>query len=139
MSRLEGILNEAGDLVSEIALFMPLMFVPPFSAEAVGVLIALVVASELAGIAPTMAGGERRLEGPLGKVDRSIILSVIALVIAVSGRLPESASILVPALSVGVIATIGNRKCRYPRIRGGPNNANRAGVSTIAADIRDSL
>lgn len=108
-SRLGGILNEAGDIVSEIALFMPLMFVPPFSAAGVSLLIVLFVTSELAGIAPTLAGGERRLEGPLGKVDRSIILSAIALAIVVSGRLHESASILVPLLSGGAIVTIGNR------------------------------
>ena len=81
----------------------------PFSATGISLLIALFVASELAGIVPKMAGGERRLEGPLGKVDRSIILSAIALAIAVSGRLPASASILVPVLAVGAMVTIGNR------------------------------
>lgn len=108
-SRLGGILNEAGDIISEIALFMPLLFVSPFSITGIGLLITLFIASELAGIAPTMAGGDRRLEGPLGKVDRSIILSAVAIVVAIFGRLPESASMLVPALSVGAIVTIGNR------------------------------
>lgn len=75
----------------------------------ISLLIALFVASELAGITPTMAGGARRLEGPLGKVDRSIILSVLAIVIAIFGRLPESASVLVPMLAVGAITTIWNR------------------------------
>jgi CDP-diacylglycerol--glycerol-3-phosphate 3-phosphatidyltransferase len=108
-SRLGGILNEAGDMIAEIALFVPLMFVSPFSATGISLLIALFVASELAGIVPKMAGRERRLEGPLGKVDRSIILSAIALAIAVSGRLPASASILVPVLAVGAMVTTGNR------------------------------
>jgi CDP-diacylglycerol---glycerol-3-phosphate 3-phosphatidyltransferase len=137
-SRLGGILNEAGDIISEIALFMPLMFVPPFSATTIGLLIALVVASELAGIAPTMAGGERRLEGPLGKIDRSIILSAITIAIAVSGWLPENVSILVPALSVGAIVTIGNRVCRYSCMRGGRTNANWTEVSAAAAGVRDN-
>jgi CDP-diacylglycerol---glycerol-3-phosphate 3-phosphatidyltransferase len=106
-SRLGGILNEVGDVIADIALFLPLMFISPFSTTGIVLLIALFIASELAGIAPTMAGGERRLEGPLGKVDRSIILSAIA--IAIFGRLPESASVLVPVLSVGVIVTICNR------------------------------
>jgi CDP-diacylglycerol---glycerol-3-phosphate 3-phosphatidyltransferase len=107
-SRLGGIFNETGDIISEIALVMPLMF-SPFSITTISLLIALFVASELAGITPTMAGGDRRLEGPLGKIDRSIILSAIAIVIAIFGRLPESASIVVPVLSVGAIATICNR------------------------------
>jgi CDP-diacylglycerol--glycerol-3-phosphate 3-phosphatidyltransferase len=112
-SRLGGILNEAGDIISEIALFMPLMFVPPFSIAGISLLIALFVASELAGIVPGIAGGERRLEGPLGKVDRSIILSAVAIAVAIFGRLPESASVLVPVLCLGAIVTIGNRLCRY--------------------------
>jgi CDP-diacylglycerol--glycerol-3-phosphate 3-phosphatidyltransferase len=85
------------------------MFVSPFSTTGIGLLIALIIASEVAGIAPTMSGGDRRLEGPLGKVDRSIILSAIAIAIVIFGRLPESASILVLVLTVGAIATICNR------------------------------
>ena len=108
-SRLGGFLNEVGDVISDIALFLPLRFVSPFSTRGIGFLIALFIASELAGIAPTVVGGERRLEGPLGKVDRSIILSAVAIAIAIFGRLPESASMLVPVLSVGAIVTICNR------------------------------
>jgi CDP-diacylglycerol--glycerol-3-phosphate 3-phosphatidyltransferase len=74
-SLLGGILNEAGDIISEIALFIPLLCVSPFLTTEISLLIAPSMASELASIAPTMAGGDRRLEGPLGKVERSIILS----------------------------------------------------------------
>jgi CDP-diacylglycerol--glycerol-3-phosphate 3-phosphatidyltransferase len=108
-SRLGGFLNEGGDIISEAALFLPLVFVHPFSTRGIGLLIALFTTSELIGIAPTMFGGERRLEGPLGKVDRSLILSAIAIAIVIFGQLPEGAVILVPVLSVGGIITIWNR------------------------------
>jgi CDP-diacylglycerol--glycerol-3-phosphate 3-phosphatidyltransferase len=48
-SYLGGILNEAGDIVSEVALIMPLVFVAPFPKAGVIALILLVVMSELAG------------------------------------------------------------------------------------------
>jgi hypothetical protein len=51
------------------------------------------------------------LEGPLGKADRSIVLSAIAIAIAAVGRLPESAAAIVPLLCVGSIVTIWNRLC----------------------------
>jgi phosphatidylglycerophosphate synthase len=111
-SRVGGILNEVGDIISKIALYLSLMFVSPFSTVGIGLLIVLFVASQLASIVPTTPRGDRRLEGPLGKMDRSIVLSSIAIAIVIFGRLPERASsIIAPVLSVGAIATILNRVC----------------------------
>src|SRR5882672_1861179 len=62
--QLGGILNEAGDIISDIALFPPLMFVAPFAKVGIGFLILLTVACELAGIGGPMLGSDRRLEGP---------------------------------------------------------------------------
>jgi CDP-diacylglycerol--glycerol-3-phosphate 3-phosphatidyltransferase len=56
-----------------------------------------------------MQEGHRRLEEPLGKADRSIALSFIGTAIATSGELPESAWIIVPALSLDLAVTIWNR------------------------------
>jgi CDP-diacylglycerol--glycerol-3-phosphate 3-phosphatidyltransferase len=67
-SRLGGI-NEAGDVVSDIALFSPFALVPPFS---ITLLICLACMSEPAGIAGALFGSARRLERPLGKSDRAI-------------------------------------------------------------------
>jgi CDP-diacylglycerol--glycerol-3-phosphate 3-phosphatidyltransferase len=108
-SRLGGILNEAGDIVAEIAVFLPLAFVSPFSITAILFLSSLAVTSELAGIAGLTLGSGRRVEGPLGKADRSIVLSIIAVAIAILGRLPDSASIITPALAAGSVITIWNR------------------------------
>jgi CDP-diacylglycerol---glycerol-3-phosphate 3-phosphatidyltransferase len=60
-------------------------------------------------MAGTMLSGTRRLEGPLGKVDRSIVLSLVAIGIAAFGRLPEGARFVVPALCLGLVVTIWNR------------------------------
>jgi CDP-diacylglycerol---glycerol-3-phosphate 3-phosphatidyltransferase len=66
-SRLGGVLNESGDIVSDVALFLPLALVSPFSAATITALIFLAAVSEFVGMAGTMLSGTRRLEGPLGK------------------------------------------------------------------------
>jgi CDP-diacylglycerol--glycerol-3-phosphate 3-phosphatidyltransferase len=89
-SRLGGILNEASDIASDIAPFLPLASVPPFSTTAIASLICFIVLTELAGIAGPIFGNDRRLEGPLGKADRSIVLSLMGVAIAIFGQLPQS-------------------------------------------------
>jgi CDP-diacylglycerol--glycerol-3-phosphate 3-phosphatidyltransferase len=108
-SRLGGILNEAGDVVSDVALFLPLAFVPPFSGASVGLVVCFAAMSEFVGMAGAMLNGPRRLEGPLGKADRSIVLALVAIVITACGRLPEGAWLFVPALYLGSVITVWNR------------------------------
>jgi phosphatidylglycerophosphate synthase len=66
-SWLGAILNEVGDIFSDIALFLPLAFVQPFQPAWVASVIALIVLSELAGIAGPLLGGTRRVDGALGR------------------------------------------------------------------------
>ena len=108
-SRVGGVLNEVGDVVSDIALFSPLAFVPPFSGASIALVVCFAAMSEFVGVAGTMLSGTRRLEGPLGKVDRSIVLALVAIAIAACGRLPEGAWLVVPALCLGLVVTIWNR------------------------------
>ncbi|SHH02581.1 CDP-alcohol phosphatidyltransferase family protein [Bradyrhizobium erythrophlei] len=108
-SRVGGVLNEVGDVVSDIALFSPLAFVPPFSGASIALVVCFAAMSEFVGVAGTMLSGTRRLEGPLGKVDRSIVLALVAIAIAACGRLPEGAWLVVPALCLGLVITIWNR------------------------------
>jgi CDP-diacylglycerol--glycerol-3-phosphate 3-phosphatidyltransferase len=117
-SRLGGVLNEVGDAISDVALFLPLAFVPPFTTAAVSCVICLILVCELAGIVGLMLGSTRRLEGPLGKADRSILLSIIAMSIVVLGRLPKDAFAALPAIAIGLIVTIWNR-IRFALIKSG--------------------
>jgi len=66
-SRLGGVLNEVGDVVSDIALFLPLVFVPPFSGASIALVVCFAAMSEFVGMAGTMlsgapAGSKVRLE-----------------------------------------------------------------------------
>ena len=107
-SRLGSVLNEAGDVVSDIALFSPLA-VAPFSGPSIAMAVCFAAMSEFVGMAGALLSGPRRLEGPLGKADRSIVLSLVAIAIAAFGRLPKGAWVIVPALCVGLAITIWNR------------------------------
>jgi CDP-diacylglycerol--glycerol-3-phosphate 3-phosphatidyltransferase len=108
-SQLGGILNEVGDILSDIALFLPLAFVAPFPAGSVTLVIALTVLSEIAGIAGPILGGSRRLDGPFGKADRSIALGAIGAWLACFGSLPSGAAVLLPIFAILLLVTIVNR------------------------------
>jgi CDP-diacylglycerol--glycerol-3-phosphate 3-phosphatidyltransferase len=91
-SRLGGILNEVGDVVSDVVLLVPLAFVAPFTASSVGAIVVLTIASEVAGMLGPMVGGSRRVDGPMGKADRGIALGVLGLCICCGGPLPSGAA-----------------------------------------------
>lgn len=108
-SRLGGILNEAGDIISDVALFLPLACLAPFTVNAVVFFLILAGLSEFAGILGPRLGSDRRLDGPLGKADRSIVLGILGLAIAIFGGLPQGAENLLPLLDCALIVTIWNR------------------------------
>jgi CDP-diacylglycerol--glycerol-3-phosphate 3-phosphatidyltransferase len=108
-SRLGSVLNEAGDVVSDIALFSPLAFVAPFSGPPIALAVCFAAMSEFVGMAGALLSDPRRLEGPLGKADRSIVLSLVGIAIAAYGRLTEGTWVIVPALCVGLLIIIWNR------------------------------
>jgi CDP-diacylglycerol--glycerol-3-phosphate 3-phosphatidyltransferase len=71
--------------------------------------IALIVLSEIAGIAGSMVGGSRRLDGPFGKADRSLALGSVGGWIASVGSLPRGAAVLLPIFATLLLVTIINR------------------------------
>ena len=86
-SRLGGVLNEVGDVVSDVVLFLPLAFVVPFSASSVGTVVVLAISSEVAGMLGPALGGSRRVDGPMGKADRGFALGILGLWICCGGPL----------------------------------------------------
>lgn len=79
-------LNEIGDVVSDLALYIPffLMLGEPL-AWAFVVFLVGIPASEMAGILALIIGGIRRYDGPMGKSDRACAMSALALSIAMFG------------------------------------------------------
>jgi len=72
-------LNELGDVLSDAALYVPLAFVPGFSALLVHVTVLLAVVSEMAGVVSVQIGASRRYDGPMGKSDRAFVFGAMGL------------------------------------------------------------
>ena len=80
-SKLGMALNEAGDVISDTALFIPFIFYVPNAIWAVGVFIIVAIMSEFCGLLAFMMCGERRYDGPMGKSDRALAIAVLGFLI----------------------------------------------------------
>ena len=73
------ILNELGDVISDVFIFFPLLKYHPESLYLVVIFIVLSVLNEFAGVMGKVLGGERRYEGPMGKSDRALLIGIYGL------------------------------------------------------------
>lgn len=76
-------LNELGDVISDIALYLPLALVPGINPLLIALFVPLALLTEFAGVQALQIGASRRYEGPLGKSDRALLLGAIALLLGV--------------------------------------------------------
>lgn len=75
-SKLGEVLNEIGDVVSDVIIFFPLLIFQPESLYLIVVFIVLSVINEFCGLLGKIVGNERRNDGPMGKSDRALILGL---------------------------------------------------------------
>jgi len=108
-SALGAYLNELADVVSDAALILPFVFVPPFGWASVGAVIFLATVSEMAGALGPMVGAPRRYDGPMGKSDRAFVLGALALAVGLLGSLPGWTFWLMPVIGLAILINIINR------------------------------
>ena len=82
-SRLGAILNELGDVISDIALYLPLALIPCVPAWAVITFVIAAVVVEFTGVLALQVGSQRRYDGPMGKSDRAFWIGLLATLIVV--------------------------------------------------------
>ncbi|MDD1651098.1 MAG: CDP-alcohol phosphatidyltransferase family protein [Methylococcaceae bacterium] len=80
-SPLGAILNELGDVFSDVVLYAPLALVPGVNGWWVAVFALVLVISEMAGVVAVQIGASRRYDGPLGKSDRAFAIGLIGLML----------------------------------------------------------
>ncbi|UKB80365.1 CDP-alcohol phosphatidyltransferase family protein [Chryseobacterium sp. MEBOG07] len=80
-SKLGEVLNEVGDIISDVIVFFPLLKFQPESLYLIVIFIVLSVINEFAGLIGKIVGKERRYDGPMGKSDRALILGLYGLLI----------------------------------------------------------
>jgi CDP-diacylglycerol---glycerol-3-phosphate 3-phosphatidyltransferase len=73
------LLNELGDVVSDLFIFFPLLKFEHEHAYLVVIFISLSIVNEFAGLLGKVISGERRYEGPMGKSDRALIIGLYGL------------------------------------------------------------
>ena len=78
---LGAILNELGDVLADVALYLPLALVSGVSAVLIVMIVLLSVIVEMAGVVAVQIGASRRYDGPMGKSDRAFVFGLLALLL----------------------------------------------------------
>jgi len=113
-TRLGAYLNELADVVSDAFLILPFARVPEINPAWIAGVIVLATISEMTGALGVAIGGSRRYDGPMGKSDRAVVFSVLAVWLGAGKTIPPRALTMIPcAISILIALTICNR------VRGG--------------------
>ena len=78
-SKMGALLNEMGDVVSDIVLYYPLYLLFAMDQIWIMTFLLLSVLNEFAGLLGQALGGARRYDGPMGKSDRALVVGVLSL------------------------------------------------------------
>lgn len=106
---LGGYLNEATDVISDTALYLPFAFVAPFGWGVILLVIFLAFMSEFLGALGQVHGSGRRYDGPMGKSDRAFVFGLIGTIYAVFGQLPAWFGWALYAVALLLVLTCINR------------------------------
>ena len=79
-SQLGEILNELGDVVSDIVIIFPFVVIPQANPVIIILFAVLAMINEFAGLLGRALGGERRYEGPMGKSDRALLIGLFCII-----------------------------------------------------------
>ncbi len=116
---LGGFLNELGDVISDIALYLPFALIAGVSGELVLLIVLLAVLSEMTGVVAVQAGADRRYDGPMGKSDRAFFFGALALALGLGLDAGLWVQTLLAFVSALLVATIVNRVSNALK-QGGP-------------------
>lgn len=80
-SKLGAILNELGDVVADVAMYLPLALRPEFPAVPVVLVVVAAIVVEMTGVIGVQIGASRRYDGPFGKSDRAFAFGALGLLL----------------------------------------------------------
>ncbi len=106
---LGAILNEAGDVAADTVLYVPLALVPCLDPWLVLSVVFLAGMTELVGITAVSIGASRRYDGPMGKSDRALWISVLAIAAALWPTGRDCFSVGLAVIAIAEMLTIRNR------------------------------
>ena len=77
-----AILNELGDVVSDVFLYLPFAYLVGVLPELIVSVVILSIVVEMIGVVGIQIGATRRYDGPFGKSDRAFLFGVISVLMA---------------------------------------------------------
>jgi len=106
-----AMLNELGDVISDVVLYLPLAYIAGLSPVLVVLFVVVGLFTEVAGILGAVIGGTRRYDGPMGKSDRAFVVGLLALLIGV-GLAPGwwSDGLLLLSIGLGIVTVLNRAK-----------------------------
>ena len=108
-TRLGAVLNEFGDVLSDLAIYLPLAAVRPEAAWSVVAFCLTAMLTEFAGVLGQALGARRFYQGPMGKSDRALLVGSLALLAVVAPATLESWGWVFSAAALLAAWTCGNR------------------------------
>jgi CDP-diacylglycerol--glycerol-3-phosphate 3-phosphatidyltransferase len=108
-SALGGLLNELGDVISDIALYVPFGLIAGLSPVLVNATVVFAVLGEMTGVIAVQIGASRRYDGPMGKSDRAFAFGLLATLMGVGFEPGPWANACLAVIAILAAATIINR------------------------------
>ncbi|MBX8998287.1 CDP-alcohol phosphatidyltransferase family protein [Klebsiella aerogenes] len=108
-SRLGAVLNEFGDVLSDIALYLPFALLPDSYPALVLAMLLCAVLSEFSGVLAQAIGGLRSYAGPMGKSDRALVFGGWGLALSLWPGVAVWCDMLWSIITLLLIWTIINR------------------------------
>ena len=108
-SVLGAVLNEAGDVISDLAIYLPLALVHAPSFWWVVAFCFGAVFTEFCGVLARALGASRRYEGPMGKSDRAFFIGALGLITPLAPEVFKLWPVLFAAASALTLVTCLNR------------------------------
>ena len=119
-SKLGEVLNEVGDIVSDVAIYFPLIIFETLRMEIAIIFILLSIINEFCGLMAKVISGERRYDGPMGKSDRAFLIGIICIVYYFTNGLDPYMNYIIGGSSIMIILSSYIRLIKS--IKNGKNN-----------------
>ena len=119
-SKLGEILNEVGDIISDVAIYFPLIIFSSLSIEIAIIFILLSIINEFCVLIAKVISGKRRYDGPMGKSDRAFLIGVICIVYYFTNSLDPYMNYIIGGSSILMIFSSYIRLTKS--IKNGKNN-----------------
>jgi len=108
-TQLGAVLNEIGDAVSDLGIYLPLAFIHQQSQWPVVAFAIGAVLTEFCGVLGRALGASRRYDGPMGKSDRAFVVGALGVASLIAPRLIDAWPWIFSVAALLTVVTCWNR------------------------------